>query len=95
MALYLLDKQLRQLMLDSIERIEVHVRIVIAHEVGYHDPLAYQKLTVMAQLTPETTLFIDDSAANVEAAAQAGYQTHMFTDNQALFKILAGITSGQ
>lgn len=42
--LYLLDKKLRQLMLDAIERIEVHVRSVIAHEVGYHDPLAYQKV---------------------------------------------------
>lgn len=47
MALYLLDKQLRQLMLDAIERIEVHVRSVIAHEVGYHDPLAYQKSDVI------------------------------------------------
>lgn len=40
--LYLFDKKLRQLMLDAIERIEVHVRSVIAHEVGYHDPMAYQ-----------------------------------------------------
>lgn len=40
--LYLFDKKLRQLMLDAIERIEVHVRSVIAHEVGYHNPLAYQ-----------------------------------------------------
>ena len=40
--LYLFDKKLRQLMLDAIERIEIHVRSVIAHEMGYHDPLAYQ-----------------------------------------------------
>lgn len=40
--LYLFDKKLRQLMLDAIERIEVYVRSVIAHEVGYHSPLAYQ-----------------------------------------------------
>lgn len=40
--LYLFDKKLRQLMLDAIERIEVHVRSVIAHEVGYHGPMAYQ-----------------------------------------------------
>lgn len=40
--IYLFDKKLRQLMLDAIERIEVHVRSVIAHEVGYHDPMAYQ-----------------------------------------------------
>jgi len=40
--LYIFDKKLRQLMLDAIERIEVQVRSVIAHELGYHDPLAYQ-----------------------------------------------------
>lgn len=39
--LYLFDKRLRLLLLDAIERIEVHVRSVLAHEVGYHDPLAY------------------------------------------------------
>lgn len=40
--LYLFDKKLRQLMLDAIERIEIHVRSVIAHEIGRFDPLAYQ-----------------------------------------------------
>jgi len=40
--LYLFDKKLRQLMLDGIERIEVNVRTIIAHEVGKHDPLAYE-----------------------------------------------------
>lgn len=41
--LYLFDKKLRQLMLDAIERIEIHIRSVIAHEMGYFDPLAYQE----------------------------------------------------
>lgn len=40
--LYLFDKRLRQLMLDALERIEVHVRSVVAHEVGFHNALAYQ-----------------------------------------------------
>lgn len=39
--LYLFDKKLRLLMIDAIERIEIHVRSVIAHEVGRNDPLAY------------------------------------------------------
>lgn len=39
--LYLFDKKLRLLMMDAIERIETHLRSVIAHEMGYHDPLAY------------------------------------------------------
>lgn len=42
--IYLFDKKLRQLMLDAVERIEVHVRSVIAHEVGFHDPMAYQDI---------------------------------------------------
>jgi|SRR5579871_105504 len=33
---------------------------------------------------PETMLFIDDSAANVEAAAALGWQTHRFRDAQTL-----------
>jgi abortive infection bacteriophage resistance protein len=40
--LYLFDKKLRQLMLDAIERVEIHVRSVIAHEIGRFDSLAYQ-----------------------------------------------------
>lgn len=39
--LYIFDKKLRQLMLDAIERIEIFMRSIIAHEIGYHDPLAY------------------------------------------------------
>ncbi|AVJ30197.1 Abi family protein [Achromobacter spanius] len=41
--LYLFDKRLRLLALDAIERIEVHLRSVIAHEVGFHDPMAYEQ----------------------------------------------------
>lgn len=40
--LYLFDKKLRQLMLDAIERVEIHIRSVIAHEIGRFDPLAYE-----------------------------------------------------
>ena len=39
--LYLFDKKLRQAMLDAVERVEVHLRTLIAHELGYHDPMAY------------------------------------------------------
>lgn len=40
--LYLFDKKLRQLLLDAIERVEIHIRSVLAHELGRLDPLAYQ-----------------------------------------------------
>lgn len=39
--LYIFDKRLRLLLLDVIERLEVHIRSVIAHEMGRFDPLAY------------------------------------------------------
>ncbi len=39
--LYLIDKHLRLLMLDAIERIEVYMRSIIAHEMGFHSPTAY------------------------------------------------------
>lgn len=42
-ALYVADKRLRMLLLDAIERVEVHLRSVVAHEVGYHDPMAYEQ----------------------------------------------------
>ena len=41
--LYIFDKKLRQLMLDGIERIEIYMRNIIAHEIGKHDPMASKK----------------------------------------------------
>ena len=38
---YLMDKSLRVLMGDALERIEIHLRTIIAHELGRHDPLAH------------------------------------------------------
>jgi len=32
-------------MIDAIERIEIHIRSIIAHELGQYDPLAYQSAT--------------------------------------------------
>lgn len=40
-SLYRFDKHLRLLMLDAVERLEVNLKTVIAHVVGYHDPMAY------------------------------------------------------
>ncbi len=52
--LYLFDKQLRLLMLDAIERIEIHIRAVIAHELGKLDPLAYKQKTFINPKQLET-----------------------------------------
>jgi abortive infection bacteriophage resistance protein len=40
--LYLFDKRLRLAMMDGIERVEIHLRAIMAHELGYHNPLAYE-----------------------------------------------------
>jgi abortive infection bacteriophage resistance protein len=40
--LYTLDKRLRSLLLDGIERIEINLKTVLAHELGKVDELAYQ-----------------------------------------------------
>lgn len=40
--LYEFDTHLRQLVLRATTQIEIHLRAVIAHELGYHHPLAYQ-----------------------------------------------------
>lgn len=43
--LYLFDKKLRQLMMDAIERVEVHIRAVIAHYLGPINQLAYKDVS--------------------------------------------------
>ncbi|MGR6980321.1 Abi family protein [Testudinibacter sp. P27/CKL/0425] len=40
--LYLFDKKIRLLLLDIIERLEVNIRSVLAHEMGRIEPLAYK-----------------------------------------------------
>lgn len=40
--LYTLDKRLRFLLLDGIERIEINLKTILAHELGKVDELAYQ-----------------------------------------------------
>lgn len=40
--LYLFDKQLRQIIIDAIERVEICLRSIIAHELSHNDPLAYE-----------------------------------------------------
>lgn len=45
--LYLFDKQLRLLFLDAIERIEVALRVGIAHTLGKRDPWAHRSVTFL------------------------------------------------
>lgn len=60
-SLYQFDKRLRLLMLDAIERLEVHLKTLMAHEVGYHGPMAYVDQRFVLR---KWTLFYTDSRGN-------------------------------
>lgn len=40
--LYVFDKKIRLLLADALERIEIYLRLIIAHELGREHPLAYR-----------------------------------------------------
>ncbi|MGW6778322.1 Abi family protein [Brucella pseudogrignonensis] len=63
--LYLFDKKLRIALLDAIERIEVQVRSVIAHEMGYHDPLAYQQSSFINPKQTQNFIRKDGTVGNI------------------------------
>jgi abortive infection bacteriophage resistance protein len=47
--LYVFDKKLRLLMLDAIERVEVALRVDLAHTLGRRDPWAHRKRALLDQ----------------------------------------------
>ena len=61
-------------------------QIFSANKLGLskQDPSSYQKLAVQISLPPEEILFIDDQAANVEIAKQAGLEAIQYQNNQQL-----------
>ncbi|MFJ3088251.1 HAD family hydrolase [Streptomyces sp. NPDC086838] len=62
---------------------ELVERIVYSHEIGIEkpDPRAFETVCASLEVRPESCLFIDDLAVNVEAAQAAGMQAHLFQDN--------------
>jgi FMN phosphatase YigB (HAD superfamily) len=60
--------------------------IVISAETAVlkPDPRIYRQAIERFDLTPGETLFIDDSARNIDGAAALGFDTHHFTDPAAL-----------
>ena len=54
------------------------------------DPRFFRLAAERFRLDPAATFFIDDAAANVEAAAAFGFIVHRFTDAAALRRALAG-----
>ena len=61
------------------------------------DPEIFQRLIARFGLVPETTLFVDDSARNVAAAAALGLQTEWFRSPEDLRRRLeaAGVLDGR
>ena len=53
------------------------------------DPAIFRLAACRFGYAPETMLFIDDNAANVNAAAQLGWQVHQFKDAATLERDLA------
>ena len=53
------------------------------------DPAIFRHAIERCNLDPARTLFIDDSAKNIAAAAAVGFQVHHFTDANALREALA------
>lgn len=72
-ALYLFDKRLRLLLLDALERVEVYLRAVIAHELGELNPLAYRDSS-----------FILDKYKRPNASSQAESSWDKFLNKQEL-----------
>jgi HAD superfamily hydrolase (TIGR01549 family) len=52
------------------------------------EPSSYGRLCQELGAAPERVLFIDDSTGNIDAAKQAGLQTHRYHDNQELTAFL-------
>ncbi|NQW11939.1 MAG: HAD family phosphatase [Alphaproteobacteria bacterium] len=67
--------------------------VVVSGEEGVikPDPEIFHRLIGRADLVPERTAFVDDSAANIETARSLGFQTHRFTDPAGFHGWVAGL----
>ncbi len=65
--------------------------IVVSGEVrlAKPDPRIFELTRTRTGLDPRTTLFIDDSAANIDVASTLGYHTHRFRSAELLEQDLA------
>ncbi|MFE0509559.1 HAD family hydrolase [Streptomyces sp. NPDC058964] len=76
---------------------ELVEQIVYSHEIGIEkpDPRAFEAVCASLEVRPESCLFIDDFAVNVEAAQAAGMQAHLFEDNaRTITRIAAHLDAG-
>ncbi|WNO69459.1 HAD family phosphatase [Streptomyces sp. NBC_00121] len=76
---------------------ELVEQIVYSHEIGIEKPdlRAFETVCASLEVRPESCLFIDDLAVNVEAAQAAGMQAHLFQDNaRTITRIAAHLDAG-
>ncbi|MGW2742453.1 HAD family hydrolase [Streptomyces sp. NPDC001450] len=76
---------------------ELVEQIVYSHEIGVGKPdlRAFEAACAGLDVRPESCLFIDDVAVNVEAAQAAGMQAHLFEDNaRTITRIAAHLDAG-
>ncbi|MET7860400.1 HAD family phosphatase [Streptomyces sp. NPDC005318] len=72
-------------------------QIVYSHEIGIEKPdqRAFEAACTSLEVRPENCLFIDDVAANVDAARVTGMQAHLFEDNaRTITRIAAHLDAG-
>ncbi|MFJ2087774.1 HAD family hydrolase [Streptomyces sp. NPDC087901] len=77
---------------------ELVEQIVYSHELGIEkpDPRAFEATCAALGVQPESCLFIDDVAVNVEAAEATGMQAHLFEDNaRTIARIAAHVTAAR
>ncbi|GAA3904190.1 HAD-IA family hydrolase [Streptomyces sp. NPDC003631] len=76
---------------------ELVEQIVYSHEIGIEKPdlRAFEAACAALAVRPESCLFIDDYAVNVEAARAAGMRAHLFEDNAGtITRIAAHLDAG-
>lgn len=66
---------------------KIFVKIFSSHDIGLqkNQTEAYEKLLSEINKKPEEILFMDDTEENLEAAANAGINVYLFTDNEDVF----------
>ena len=59
--------------------------------VAKPEPLFYSRVAALLSATPESIIFFDDSAANVDAAKACGWQAFLYTDLPSTLKIIENL----
>jgi len=78
------------MLVDETDGALALIESYLSHEIGDVKPnvSAFDKVAKAARIDPTRSIFTDDVAANVEAARQAGFIAHQFTDQPALERFL-------